>query len=105
MHRRLFSPVEFAYWLQGAFEIGEIETFTSAQIRCIQQRMNDIPEKDGYSLALWKVLATFPPGQATEILRYMLNEVFIHDIDPTYEGDQQFLRHVHDGDISVIEPL
>ncbi len=102
MHRRPFTTNEFAYWLQGALEIGEIECLTREQVRRILRRMNDIPVKDLYATMVWTVLATYPLEKATGMVQYIQEQLFIHDIDPTYEGDQEFFHAVHRGEISVL---
>ena len=97
MNRRLFTPTQFAYWLQGVFEIGEIDALTKDQAMIIRRRLNDVKDKQPYIVLLWAVLATQSLSVATSELRKLQNNIFVHDIDPSYEGDQEFFHDLHTG--------
>jgi hypothetical protein len=106
---------EFAYWLQGYFEIeGAAESLTSAQARKILGKLEKV-DMTGGDAAEQKAaaFASFAKGGLTGIsyvseaeqasalrnftqtLRSSLNDLFIHAIDPTLPGDQDFHRNNH----------
>lgn len=97
MNRRPFSNVDFAYWLQGAIEIDELSEFTDEQVKLIRRRLNNISQKDAFSGAVWLALAVHNKEEAFEIINKELQKKFIHDIDPSYDGDQEHFQNIHDG--------
>lgn len=103
MHRREFSNVDFAYWVQGAIEIGEITTLSDKQVMMIRRRLNDIPKLDKFSGSVFLLLAMCTPQEAFDGINKELQKKFIHDIDPSYDGDQEFFNDVHSGKISKVE--
>jgi len=99
VNRRQFSNCDFAYWLQGAIEIDGLKGFNETQITLIRRRLNDIPKKDAFSGTVWLLLATCEPQIAFDKINQELQKKFIHDIDPSYDGDQAYFYDVHDGKI------
>ena len=97
MYRREITPVQFAYWLQGALEIEEITTLSDLQITKIRKKLNDVIDRNGYIQQIWLMLAILPPTEATIAIQQIQSDIFIHDIDPTYDGDQEFFHAVHQG--------
>jgi hypothetical protein len=98
MQRRNITPTQFAYWLQGALEIEEIKTLSENQIAKIRQRLDDVVERDGYCSSIWLMLAILSPSKATDAIKQIQSDTFVHDIDPTYDGDQQFFHRLHYGE-------
>jgi hypothetical protein len=98
------EPVAFCYWLQGAIEIGEITTFTAEQAAIIRQALEKkaIAEHNVFTLQSLILLRTLPPEIAFVHIRRELQQIFIHDIDNSYEGDQQFFHLVHTGKAEVL---
>jgi hypothetical protein len=99
VYRRNFDPRQFAYWLQGAIEIAELEGFTEDHIMMIRRRLNDIPKRDQYASTIWLILAICSPDEAFKAINKIQYDIFVHDIDPTYDADQDFLHDVHDGKV------
>jgi hypothetical protein len=97
MNRRPFTAVEFAYWLQGAIEIGLIDTFDERQILAIKRRINDVVARDRLVFTIWLLINLAPPEAAFREVREQLARTFVHDIDPTYDGDQEQFKVIHDG--------
>lgn len=89
---------EFAYWLQGALEIGEPESFTDEQIAIIRRRIATATPQDSYAFTIAFVLDRCVHKDMMEVIKKLQNDIFIHDIDPSYEGDQEFLHAVHRGE-------
>lgn len=105
---------EFAYWLQGYFEIqGGAEALTATQAQKIYDRtqkiapaQTDVDAKAQSFVSFAQgvlLMATQNAGDAntlkfvTDTLRTKLNDTFIHAIDPSYAGDQTHFQHTHDG--------
>lgn len=97
MNRRTFTPCEFAYWLQGAIEIGQVTSFDERMIVTIKRRINDVEKKDQFVFTTWLLLNLCAPGDAFPVMHEELQKKFIHDIDPTYDGDQSHFNRMHDG--------
>lgn len=107
------KAVEFAYWLQGYFEInGGEPVLSTTQLRQLNERAesvqagNDAAELAAKSyvdftkgmLSLMPETGEVDAGMAKGIsdkLRTRLNALFVHAIDPTIKGDQQVLRRKH----------
>ncbi len=99
MHRRTFTNVHFAYWLQGALEIANLQGFSDAQVQTIRRRINDVENRDPDTQTIWLMLALSPADEAFPIIKQLQYEKFLHDIDPTYAGNQEFLCDIHDGKV------
>ena len=97
MNRRSFRNSDFAYWLQGAIEIEGLQGFTEEQIILIRRRLNNIPKKDSFSGTVWLALSMYDAQKAFDVINTELQKKFIHDIDPSYDGDQEHFQNVHDG--------
>src|SRR5262245_31808050 len=81
------SFVEFCYWLQGAIEIGELTTLTGEQAATIRHVIATAKERNGFLIGIHFALAYFPPHEAFAYINKDLQAAFLHEIDPTYEGD------------------
>ena len=90
---------EFAYWLQGAIEIGEPEAFSDEQVALIRRRVSAVTNPDRYSFTIAFVLDRCVREDLMSVIKKIQYDVFVHEIDPSYEGDQQFLLAVHRGDV------
>ena len=97
------ESVAFCYWLQGAIEIGEITTFTTEQAEKISQLLakKAIKDHNVFTLQTLLLLRSLPPEIAFVHIHRELQQIFIHDIDNSYEGDQDFFHLVHQGKAEV----
>jgi hypothetical protein len=95
-----------AYWLQGANEIGELKEYSLEQCEAIAEKIEMVKEEERGELALFALntvnaIRGFPPSpdpkECFTRLAKFLNQTFRHDIDPTYEGDQEYFGKVHRG--------
>ena len=91
------TPVEFCYWLQGAIEIGGVTSLTCEQERLILAQLMCVEPHSVFTLQTFLLLSYFPADAIFGSIKEELQKVFIHDIDPTYEGDQQYFHDLHSG--------
>ena len=109
---KLDRKSSLAYWLQGANEIGGLEEYSLEQCETIAKKIEMVETEERGELALF-VLDTvncirgFPPSDNpkeyfTNLAKF-LNQTFRHDIDPTYEGDQELFGKVHRGLVEVAD--
>ena len=94
---RDLSTTEFAYWLQGAFEISGCGTLSEEQVEKIMQRLCSLKELDQHTFCNGYILTHYEIESASAGVRKLQNELFVHDIDPSYAGDQDFFHAVHRG--------
>ena len=102
---------EFAFWLQGAYEVGG-ENFVISNViadkinvqlkRVSTENMGvDLAEFIGYVTAKLEDFNTLTSQDArlnvSNAIGQKLNDVFVHAIDPTIKGDQKNLRNLHGG--------
>lgn len=109
------KAAEFAYWLQGYFEIkGGEEPLSNAQGQAILAKAKAVKadagtvEEKAHSFADYAAGLLFPISvedqsdkflaAVTKELRTKLNDLFVHAIDPTLPGDQAVLRNTHRAD-------
>ena len=113
---------DFVYWLQGFFELAEPETLGISEVKHIRQHLdmvftlgvsNDAPHVEGRVPMAYFVywLRGFLEGKealdAVQVtaFRKLLDDIFVHDIDPTHSTDpevQATLNAIHAGEI--VEP-
>src|SRR5215467_10014036 len=91
------TPTEFCYWLQGAIEIGGLETVSNDQAALIHEKLLTVAPHNVFTLTVFLLLHYFPPQLIFDEIRKELQTMFIHDIDPSYEGDQQYFHDLHVG--------
>jgi hypothetical protein len=96
------EPQAFCYWLQGAIEIGELQSFDIVQAMQIVGTGSRIKTHTVFTLQSLMLLGTLPPPIAFVHVQRELQRIFIHDIDNNYEGDQEFLHLVHGGEEEVL---
>jgi len=105
------KAVEFAFWLQGYFELtGGADPLTATQAQKIAQKAATVKAGTGEAEAKANDYVAFAQGVllmagqtadgaalgfATQTLKSRLNDLFLHAIDPTMQGDQQQLRRTH----------
>lgn len=90
---------DLAYWLQGFFEIGGSSDLPAETLKKVAKRINEMPVHG--ELAKFIMGTVFDngfEGQGPAIAK-KLSEMFVHEIDPTIEGDQKELRSIHEGKI------
>ena len=109
------KAVEFAYWLQGYFEIKDASThpinpfgmfedeLSRDQVTGLLEKAGTVQvgesaaeKKAGIFVEFVKTTLAKQPFRATATaIKEKLHELFIHDIDPSYEGDQSVLGKLH----------
>jgi hypothetical protein len=106
------KAVEFAYWLQGYFEIkGGDAPFSNAQAQQVLEKAKAVKAENGpaetqaHSFADYAKGLLFPVSveeqsdrflaAATKELKTKLHDLFVHAIDPSVPGDQEPLRQTH----------
>lgn len=114
------KATEFAYWLQGYFEIGGGELSSQEQLNLIFQKLRQVKrdgqepsEKKAAEFANNLVYVIMPaPGaqnpvdiaKASATLKQQLHDLFVHAIDPSYQGDQGKFNDLHGGGFPPREP-
>jgi hypothetical protein len=53
-------------------------------------------ERQRFGFTIWLLLNIAPPAAAFKAVRAQLAQTFVHDIDPTYDGDQEEFKLLHD---------
>jgi hypothetical protein len=94
---------EFVYWLQGAFEIGKISEFSDEQFKVIAEKLEQLEDIGQFTFVARTLFRNYNKEEIFDVIYQELQEVFIHDIDQSYEGDQQFLCDVHEGKITNVQ--
>lgn len=108
---------QFAYWLQGHFEIGAAATgglddgLSADQVTCILNHASLVmkcdwqsPTSKTHHFVTWVrgLLSGFTdglPNEQRDLMRCTLNDVFAHEIDPSFESGEvthQLLQEFHD---------
>jgi len=92
------DDVQLAYWAQGYFEIAGTNELTEAQAKAVAKAANAVEQKG--ELAKFIVDHVLDNGfdSLGSVLAAKLEEKFHHDIDPSYEGDQDQFDQLHGGD-------
>ena len=94
----LRNSVEFAYWLQGAIEIGTLTDFSKAQKDLIINMLGSLAEESELTFVLRNLFKkSYGHPELFSVVNKELQAKFLHEIDPSYEEDQQFLLDVHQG--------
>lgn len=91
------TPHEFCYWLQGAIEIGELRSVQHTQALLIWKRLVLVRPQNYFAIAAKAILENYPLDVAFAAISEELQTIFQHDIDPSYDGDQNFFHAVHRG--------
>lgn len=109
------TPTNFAYWLQGYFELKDTEPggvikLTGAQVTIIKNHLKLVREtakrrkKSVEPFIVWvdtaidvAVEAKMDNEVLTTLIRKKLVDTFIHVIDPNYGKHKDELLDVHDG--------
>lgn len=102
----------FAYWIQGFFEIhGNDPVLTDQQAQLVLKTARAVKggdsnsERDAQAFVDYTAgmlfmceLGLTPKGfleKASKELRQQLHDLFVHAIDPSYEGDQEHFHDLH----------
>ncbi len=96
MLTRLTIP-EFCYWLQGAIEIGGLNSIDMEQAKLIHKRLSLVKDVNYFTISVKAILENYPLDAGFRAIAEELQHMFKHDIDPSYEGDQDFYHAVHEG--------
>jgi hypothetical protein len=105
------KAVEFAYWLQGYFEIeGSSSVLTQAQLSSIKERAEKVQASRDQVELQAKSFVDYVLGAISAVparrdeqaratvsqnIRQKLNDLFVHAIDPSYSGDQTHFNQTH----------
>lgn len=108
---------EFAYWLQGYFELrqsADSQAFDEEQIKIITQHLDLVRKVEGtnneFEGWLRGVLDCYFLSGGHGVLKFQtliqkrLGELFQHEIDTQYENREE-LQKIHDGETSLFKPL
>lgn len=107
---------EFAYWLQGFFELGESHKMTDRQLEVVSDHLAlvftlGVPPHSAASteselFAYW-LRDQLVSGNHTYLVLGMvtkLKDIFVHEIDPSYTNDPELqakMNATHDGTYHV----
>lgn len=90
---------DFAYWLQGFFEIsGEARTLSSSQIACVRRHIALLRTTQKTSVLATSIDALIEHN--VEAVQRVINEYFEHVIDPQHPN-QAAANYAHHGNSSV----
>ncbi len=64
-----------------------------------QKRKEQANTDTRYLIHIWFILTVEKSFEAFQTINDIQQSIFIHDIDPTYEGDQEYFHAVHRGEI------
>jgi hypothetical protein len=102
--RRLSDIPEFNDDLK--FVLGSIteeqiltKNLSAEEAVALKKRKETANEDTKYAMQIWFVLGLRKTDEAFAMINTMQQSIFIHDIDPTYEGDQDYFHAVHRGEI------
>ncbi len=65
----------------------------------LKKRKEEANNETQYAIQIWLLLVLRPIDQAFKMINDIQQSIFIHEIDPTYEGDQEYFHAVHRGEI------
>jgi hypothetical protein len=104
MRRKLFDiegfETELLRLLQGVTEEELAEgRLSEEQALGIRARRAEVPEGLKYPVQMWLTLTISTPDDALRIINTFQHRIFTHDIDPTYDGDQDYFHAIHRGEI------
>ena len=105
------NAVQFAFWLQGYFEIqGGTPSLNTNQAQAVLKKAQAVRAENSEAEREAGAFVAFTEGtlsvaleardpalltSTTGRLATKLNDLFIHAIDPTIQGDQTHLRRTH----------
>lgn len=101
------TPQDFAYWLQGYFEIFEasekVPEWDSKTRSCVRKHLELVDAATvGHSMYDERLLrflgwmeAALDGSVAVHIIKRKLNDIFEHVVDPSVQGNQQQLNQIH----------
>lgn len=78
---------DFAYWLQGAFEIADVKVLDDAQVECVQRHIALVRILEPRSVLVNQVdvlLTISDPVERTALIRKVVSDCFVHVIDPKH---------------------
>lgn len=78
---------DFAYWLQGAFEIADVKVLDDVQVECVQRHIALVRVLEPRSVLINQVdvlLTISDPAERTTLIRKVVNDCFAHVIDPKH---------------------
>ncbi len=74
-------------------------TLSADQALGLHARRAELPDDMKYPVQMWLTLTISTPESAFKIVNGIQQKIFIHDIDPTYDGDQDYFHAVRRGEI------
>lgn len=102
---------DFAYWLQGYFELNPTGGIHSTEARIIRNHLNLVEKVEGelddfgkWLAVVLETIITISGSKEcikiTDLVKKRLAEKFKHEIDPTFENLEE-LQKIHDGEQTV----
>ena len=98
------TPRDFAYWLQGFFELQSDpkQNLTPKQVQTINSHIALVNEEGGANYLTMTIGALLAGSEAgglsnTAPIRAVLSAHFEHVIDPQSKGEQSHLNSIHNG--------
>lgn len=96
---------ELAYAIQGFFEISGSDQLTREQAKAVLDMAGQLPKTSELAQFMSDTVLDYGAKGAGPIIARHLADVFHHDIDPSYDGDQQDFQQIHDGDKLDLGPM
>ena len=94
---KIANDQQLAYWLQGYFEIAGTEDLSEDQFTAIANVANKVEKQGTLSHFILDLAVNNGKADNGPALAKKLHEIFVHDIDPSYEGDQNQFNGLHNG--------
>lgn len=95
--KNIKTDQQLAYWLQGFFEISGKTELDVAQTSSILMTVARIENKGPLAHFVLDTIEAAAGGQVGPAISDRLNKMFEHEIDPSYEGDQNQFGSAHNG--------
>ena len=93
---KIKTETEFAYWLQGFFEISGTDQLTVDQAKIILEAAKTLPaNQQKLAQKITDTIIQNGAANAGPELAEILNDMFEHHIDPSYAGNQNQFNSIH----------
>jgi hypothetical protein len=69
------------------------------QLNDLKARKFLVPINLQYPIQIWLTLTIFDKKSSFNAINLLQQSIFIHDIDPTYDGDQDYFMAIHRGEL------
>lgn len=93
---KIKTETEFAYWLQGFFEISGTDQLTVDQAKIILEAAKTLPaNQQKLAQKITDTIIQNGAANAGPEIAEILNDMFEHHIDPSYAGNQDQFNSIH----------